>query len=312
MHPSTILMIVVATSAVVRGHPAANTAASQFWEQTLPGTPMPNSIADLVQKGTDHSPLVEPQHSAASPSSSISACTLFDSTCDAQMVAETGIFFHQAQLHPGNTMTLSFPAEAEPAILPQHIAEKVPFGNIDDVLATFKIPAGSVEAAQVRDTLSRCQAPPIAGEVKSCTTSLEAAVQSAMRMLGAAAGGGEVWAAASEIPRAGLPRQPYSVRAVTPILQAGYASCHTMPFPYAVFHCHHMARPMGYWAYNVSLTGRQEGSNVSLLAFCHLHTANWNPAHPAFEVLHTSPGGSPVCHFMPYANLAFVKLANRA
>ncbi|KAK3140165.1 hypothetical protein QOZ80_5AG0396960 [Eleusine coracana subsp. coracana] len=311
MHPSTVLLIVVATSAaVVHGHPAAKTAASQFWEQTLPGTPMPNSISDLVQKGIDHSPLVE-QHSVASPSS-ISACTLFDSTCDAQMVAETGIFFHQAQLRPGSTMTLSFPAEAEPAILPQHIAEKVPFGDIDDVLATFNIPAGSVEAAQVRDTLSRCQGPPMAGEVKSCTTSLEATVQSAMRMLGATTNhDGEVWAAASELSSAGLPRQPYVINAVAPIEGGRYASCHTMPFPYAVFQCH-MSRPIGYRAFKVSLTGVQEGSNVAMLAFCHLHTANWNPAHPAFEVLRTSPGGSPVCHFMPYGNLAFVKKASRA
>ncbi|TVU01065.1 hypothetical protein EJB05_53498, partial [Eragrostis curvula] len=48
-----------------------------FWEQALPGSPMPDAIADGVQRGIDHSPLVE--HYTASPS--ISACTLFDSTC---------------------------------------------------------------------------------------------------------------------------------------------------------------------------------------------------------------------------------------
>jgi hypothetical protein len=30
-----------------------------------------------------------------------------------------------------------------------------------------------------------------------------------------------------------------------------------------------------------------------------------------FEVLHTRPGGTPVCHFMPYGNLAFIKKATR-
>ncbi|TVU02839.1 hypothetical protein EJB05_51625, partial [Eragrostis curvula] len=105
-------------------------------------------------------------------------------------------------------MTLSFPAEAAPAILPHDVAEKAPFAMLDDILAAFHIPAGSAAAAQVSDTLSRCQAPPnvVAGEViKSCTTSLKATVQSAIRMLGADHAGG-VWAAASELPRAGLPR----------------------------------------------------------------------------------------------------------
>jgi hypothetical protein len=49
-----------------------------------------------------------------------------------------------------------------------------------------------------------------------------------------------------------------------------------------------------------------------MLAFCHVDTSSWNPAHPAFEILNTRPGGSPVCHFMPYGDLAFVKRAGRA
>ncbi|TVT96922.1 hypothetical protein EJB05_57843, partial [Eragrostis curvula] len=44
-----------------------------------------------------------------------------------------------------------------------------------------------------------------------------------------------------------------------------------------------------------------------MVAFCHLDTSKWNPGHPAFEVLHTRPGATPVCHFMPYGNLAFIK-----
>ncbi|TVU02841.1 hypothetical protein EJB05_51627, partial [Eragrostis curvula] len=305
MHPSTFLLIVVATVvALAHGHPAANTPAAQFWEQALPGTPMPDAIADRVQKGINHSPLLA--HYTASPS--VSACTLFDSTCSAQAVAETGIFFHEAQLRPGSTMTLSFPAEADPAILPHDVAEKVPFANLDDVLAAFNIVPGSAEAEQVRDTLSKCQAPPIAGEVKSCTASLEATVQSAMRMLGADNhAGGDVWAAASELPAAGLPRQPYAVVAAAPVDGGRYVSCHTVPFPYAVYQCHIHTAPAGYRAYKVSLTGVHDGSAVAMLAFCHLDTAGWNAAHPAFQVLQTKPGGSPVCHFMTYGNLAFVK-----
>ncbi|RLN00558.1 BURP domain-containing protein 13-like [Panicum miliaceum] len=305
MHPSALLMIVVvAGAAVVHGDPAAITPAAQFWQQALPGTTMPAAIADLVQQGIDHSPLVE--HYSVMPS--ISPCILFNSVCDPRMVAETGIFFHEAQLRPGSAMTLSFPAEVESAILPHDVAGKVPFGNLGDVLATFSIPAGSAEAAQVRDTLRRCQEPPVAGEVKACATSLEGTVRSAMDMLGSPSQG--VWAATSVLPRGGLPRQPYFVEAVTPLDGGRYVSCHRVPFPYAVYQCHIARR--GYRAYVASLKGLSGGPAASMLAFCHVDTSSWNPAHPAFEVLNTRPGGTPVCHFMPYGDVAFVKKAGRA
>ncbi|TVT96936.1 hypothetical protein EJB05_57857, partial [Eragrostis curvula] len=82
-------------------------------------------------------------------------------------------------------------AEAEPAILQCDVAEKLPFGNLREVFAAFSIPAGSAEAANVAATLSLCQSPPRAGELKACTISLESTVQSTMDMLGT----GCVWAA---------------------------------------------------------------------------------------------------------------------
>ncbi|TVU02859.1 hypothetical protein EJB05_51645, partial [Eragrostis curvula] len=270
----------------------------------------PTAVADLVRKGIDHSPLLD-QYSALP---SISSCVLVDNICSPRTVAETGLFFRQTQLRPGTIMTVSFPsADDEPAILPHDVAEKAPFVNLDDVLATFHISPGSTAAAQVRDTLRRCQAPPLAGEIKSCTTSLETTVRSAVDDMigGAGAGDGVVWAVASEVPRGGLPRQPYVVRAVTPVHGDLYVACHKMPFPYAVYQCH--MTKLGYEAHVVSLRGIHGGAAAAaadMLAYCHMDTSSWNPAHPAFEVLHTSPGGSPVCHFMPYADLGFVKKIN--
>ncbi|TVU01063.1 hypothetical protein EJB05_53496, partial [Eragrostis curvula] len=152
----------------------------------------------------------------------------------------------------------------------------------------------------------RCQAPLIAGETKSCTTSLKATVQSAMCMLGVGTGADNAsgepatctgrWRRTSPA-RAGMPRQPYVVVAVTPVHGDQYVSCHTVPFPYAVYQCHLTLGLGGYGAYKVSLRGLRDGSAVDMLAFCHLDTSGWNPAHPAFEVLHTKPGGAPVCHF---------------
>ncbi|GJN35406.1 hypothetical protein PR202_gb24181 [Eleusine coracana subsp. coracana] len=259
----------------------------------------------VLGTGIDHSPLGE-QYSASSRNS-LSACALFDAVCSSQMVAKTGVFFLMEQLRPGSTMTLFFPSEVDsPAILPHDVAENAPFANLDNVLATFNIPAGSAAAARVRDTLSRCHAPPLAGEVKACATSLEATVQAALRMLGGT-DDHRVLAAASEIPLAGLPRQPYVIEKVSQVDGEQYVSCHRVPFPYAVYQCHTALR--SYGAYQVSLRGLGGGASpaVEMLAFCHLDTSGWNPAHPAFEVLQTRPGDTPVCHFVTYGNLAFVK-----
>lgn len=309
------MVVAVSTAAMAHGHLAASTPAAWFWEQALSGMPMPEVLADFVQKGIDQSPLVE--HYSVPPAS-ISMCTLFNTICDARMVAETGIFFQEAELHPGSTMTLSFPEEVEAPILPHDVADKVPFENLSDVLATFHITPGSAEAAQVEDTLRKCQEPPLAGEMKACTTSLESTVQAAIEMLSnttiqqGGGGGGDVWAATSALPRGGLlPRRQYVVQAVTKLKGSGYVSCHKVPFPYAVYHCHIAYK--GYGGYKVTLRGRHGGLTVSLLAFCHFDTSCWNPMHPAFRILNTHPGASTsVCHFMSYGNLAFVKKAGTA
>ncbi|CAL5092718.1 unnamed protein product [Urochloa decumbens] len=245
MHPLSVLLILLTA-----GHPAAaGTPAARFWEETLPGTPMPEAIANLVQQGIDHSPLVEhysvPYKGMPSvfakpyrplddifigyhhvpPASSSDKATI--------VPLQPGLFFLEAQVHKGSTMTTYFePATVSP-ILPRDIAQKVPFSNLEDVLATFNIAPSTAEAAAVGDALSICQAPPppLAGEKRACTTSLEGTVQSSMHMLGRTTQG--VWAASSSLPRAGLPLQPSVVQAVTVLEGDRHVGCHSLPYPYA-------------------------------------------------------------------------------
>jgi hypothetical protein len=42
-----------------------------------------------------------------------------------------------------------------------------------------------------------------------------------------------------------------------------------------------------------------------MAALCHLDTSRWNADHPSFEMVHTHPGGAPVCHIVPYAHLPY-------
>ena len=53
MYRSVLFLVMVAAGAPmwVHGHPAASTPAARFWEQALPGSPMPEAMADLIQEG---------------------------------------------------------------------------------------------------------------------------------------------------------------------------------------------------------------------------------------------------------------------
>lgn len=213
-------------------------------------------------------------------------------------------------------MAVHFPPVDLPAILPRADADRAPFANATAVLATFSIAPGSSRESNVRTTIRACQAPPLAGDRKACATSLEGTVRAAARMLGTSTRRLAV-AASALTPSEGLPPQEYEVAAVAPLGGGGrHVTCHDDPFPYAVYRCH-MEKEASTEEYVLTLRGlQQHGSGapvvVDMVAVCHLDTSNWSPAHPAFETLNLRPGGAPVCHFMPYADLLFSEKPDNA
>ncbi|CAN6166783.1 unnamed protein product [Urochloa humidicola] len=323
MHQSALLLLLtVAAAAGVHGRarPADGTPAGRFWEQALPGSPMPEAVAELVQKGIDHSPLLPRNGSSAAPYI-VQGCR-FEYICHfkaaADAAAPAGVFFREEEARVGATMEVYFPAAGAavlPGILPRAAAARAPFGDLAAVLARFGVAPGTDQAAEISDTLHWCRAPPLDGERRACATSLEATVGAAARMLdmmdtaGAGARGGGMVAAASALPHGGgLPRQAYKVATVEELGGGGggrHVSCHVAPFPYAVYQCHATA-PASSRALMVTLRGLERGGpEVAMGAVCHGDTSGWNPEHPGLEALNTKPGGAPVCHFMPYGHLVF-------
>ncbi|CAM0943223.1 unnamed protein product [Alopecurus aequalis] len=306
---SLLLLIVMVVAVTVHGytHIADGTPAARFWEAALPGSPMPESIAKLVRKGIDHSPLTE-NHTAARFLPNAGPRFLdYGTKCAGPHpmsghIVLAGLFFHEADMHRGGVMTLALPASDPAAFLPRDAADGIPFGNLTDTLARFGIALGSKEAARVGDTVCRCSAEPLAGERKACATSLEGVVVSAKGLLATSR---PVSAWASTVPSSGLPRGEYVVQAVRPLGGGGgrhFVACHSNPYPYAVYGCHMPDGPSQ--AHLISIHGGGLPT-VDMVAMCHLDTSNWNPAHPAFKILGTHPGGSPICHFMPYADMVF-------
>jgi len=123
MHPSALLLIMVAAiAAPAYATTAVTTPAARFWEENLPGTPMPPTIAELVQKGTDHSPLKQPSSSPQVYQPDACLGYSYRITCSpTAAVAATGVFFRQENVALGSVMTVHFPPVDLPAILPRAV-----------------------------------------------------------------------------------------------------------------------------------------------------------------------------------------------
>jgi hypothetical protein len=51
---------------------------------------------------------------------------------------------------------------------------------------------------------------------------------------------------------------------------------------------------------------------VTIATVCHTDTSLWNPEHVSFRLLGTKPGGTPVCHLMPYGHIIWAKNVKRS
>ncbi|EAZ43206.1 hypothetical protein OsJ_27805 [Oryza sativa Japonica Group] len=161
----------------------------------------------------------------------------------------------------------------------------------------------TAEAAGMRETLRTCEWPTLAGESKFCATSLEALVEGAMAALGTR----DIAALASTLPRGGAPLQAYAVRAVLPVEGAGFVACHDQAYPYTVYRCHTTGPARAYMVEMEGDGGGDGGEAVTVATVCHTNTSRWNPEHVSFKLLGTKPGGSPVCHLMPYGHIVWAK-----
>uniref|UniRef100_A0A0D9YEL0 BURP domain-containing protein n=1 Tax=Oryza glumipatula TaxID=40148 RepID=A0A0D9YEL0_9ORYZ len=216
------------------------------------------------------------------------------------------LFFLEKDLHPGKTMAVHFTATtAGEKFLPRSEADAMPFSSekVPEILSRFSVKPGSVEAAEMAQTLRDCEAPPAQGERKACATSLESMVDFATSSLGTS----HVRAASTVVGKEGSPEQEYTVTAVKRAAAGGdqdqLVACHAEPYAYAVFACH-LTRATR--AYAVSMAGR-DGTGVEAVAVCHADTAGWNPKHVAFQVLKVKPGTVPVCHFLPQDHIVWTR-----
>ncbi|CAM0952476.1 unnamed protein product [Alopecurus aequalis] len=297
--PVVFLVYAVAFAAIAPpGGADVNQAAQIYWNNALPNMTMPLAISDMVKKATAPRADNESHHSVN--------CLFYyrSSRCSgappSAPAAVVGVFFRETDIKVGKVMTVAMPSQVPEGFLPPNVAEKIPFGNLNNILAKFNVSTTSREAAEVNYTMLNCADPPTSGEQKACVTSLEAVVETAMGFLGTR----NVSVAASALTGAGLPHRAYMVRSVHQLGSSRVVACHNKPYPYALYLCHTTRRSQ---AYKIVIQGNFRGDQtIAMVAVCHRDTRNWTPSHPAFKVLGEHPGGNPVCHFTPYADLLFV------
>ncbi|KAI3738113.1 hypothetical protein L2E82_28132 [Cichorium intybus] len=210
-------------------------------------------------------------------------------------------FFLENDLHQGTEMKLHFTKDNQKAtFLPRQVADSIPFSSnkLPQIYNEFSIKAGSVEAADMKQTLSECESKGIEGEDKYCATSLESMIDFSTTKLGK-----KVKAISTEVnTKESTPLQKYTIEGAKKLAADKAVVCHKQNYAYAIFYCH---KTVSTRAYAVSLVGA-DGTKAKAVAICHTDTAKWNPKHLAFQVLKVKPGSVPVCHFLPEDHVVWV------
>ncbi|XP_037483069.1 protein RAFTIN 1A-like isoform X1 [Triticum dicoccoides] len=297
MSPVLILLFLLSADASARMDVPTN--AALYWEKNLPNTKMPEAILDmLVNEGTGPRALHKSQPS-------VNCLFFYRSNCKGSPpsapAAVAGVFFREEDITIGKVMTVAMPSSLPTPFLPSTVEEKISFGDLNSMLDKFNISKTSHEAAEMNNTILNCADPPIHGEEKYCAASLEAVVETAMKMLQTR----HLSVVASALPSAGLLRQDYMVRYARQVGSSRFVACHIKPFPFALYMCHSTSHSQ---AYVVQLQGSsRDDTKIAMVAICHRDTSNWSPSHPAFKALGEHPGGSTICHFQPYADLLFIE-----
>ncbi|XP_047044333.1 protein RAFTIN 1B-like [Lolium rigidum] len=219
----------------------------------------------------------------------------------------TTVFFHERRLwRVGERLPFPNPLfYTVLGFLPRRVADSsVPFSTpaLPGILAAFRVAPGYAMASNMEATLRSCETPTMAGESKFCATSLEALEE---RVTGVP-GTRDVRPLKSALPRDGAPLQAYTVRAVRRV-EGGlvFVACHPVPFMYTVYRCHTTGPSRAYMVEMEGAHGAADG--VTIATVCQTDTSMWNPKHISFRLLGTKPGGTPVCHLMPYGHIIWAK-----
>ncbi|XP_050365334.1 BURP domain-containing protein BNM2A-like [Argentina anserina] len=214
-------------------------------------------------------------------------------------------FFTFEDFYKGNTLPLNFPKQEHSRFLPKETADSIPFSTsqLPHLLQLFSTPRDSRDGKHMAWTLDQCELKPIKGETKFCATSLESMMDFVQQIIGSGVNFNILSTTHPETSTAIT--QKYTILdEPKQVLASKMVFCHPVPYPYAVFFCHHFENDTKF--FKVSLGG-ENGDKVEAVAVCHMDTSDWDPDHDLFRLLGIKAGASsPVCHFFPANHLVWI------
>lgn len=217
------------------------------------------------------------------------------------------VYFMIEELKVGKVMPIYFPNRhlIPSLILSKHEADNIPFSSkeFQNLLNFFSLSQGSPQALAMEIAFEKCEEKPIEGETRFCATSLESIHEFAQDIFGFDTRVKTLTTKHQKNQPSGL-LQNYKVTKISQnIPSPKLISCHTMPYPYAIFYCH--APHSESKVFMVSLEG-ENGDLVEAVSVCHMDTSKWRREHVAFSVLGVEPGTTSVCHFFPSDHFVLV------
>ncbi|KAJ4797039.1 BURP domain-containing protein [Rhynchospora pubera] len=260
-----------------------------YWRSVLPNATMPRAIHDLIYPGHRNNRVT------------IQECVVFyyvSSNISSQHLTpgylQSKIFFMK-DLYPGaqlkgvhlinRTIIGNF-------FVPRTEADAITFTskNLPKILEHFSMTSDSKAVKLMEDTLNSCEVPPLKGEKKFCSTSLESLIDGVSSLLGTR----DIQAISTIINEPQDEKMVYNV--VAPIKkfseQEKLVLCHPQPSPQAMHYCHTSSL---YKVYIVPLVGNN-GSMVNAIAVCHHDIKNFKPF--ILEALKIKSYNEPICHFL--------------
>ncbi|KAH7373784.1 hypothetical protein KP509_17G074900 [Ceratopteris richardii] len=192
-----------------------------------------------------------------------------------------------------------------PVFLPRSLSAMIPFSTsrLPEALELLHVPPESAMARSMQETLDFCESEaPTDEESLRCVTSIESMVDFVSQNLGTHVA---VLTSTIVLPPANLSTMAkiQKIQAMSDGSRDRISTCHNLLYPYLVYGCHVTTS-------SSVLSISFEDVLGEALVICHGNTTTWNPQHPAFEQLQTSPGnGDEVCHWIPQHH--FVWLPSR-
>ncbi|XP_050363033.1 uncharacterized protein LOC126781948 isoform X2 [Argentina anserina] len=214
-------------------------------------------------------------------------------------------FFTFEDFYKGNTLPLNFPKQEHSRFLPKETADSIPFSTsqLPHLLQLFSTPRDSRDGKHMAWTLDQCELKPIKGETKFCATSLESMMDFVQQIIGSGVNF-NILSTTHPITSTAITQKYTILDEPKQVLASKMVFCHPVPYPYAVFFCHHFENDTKF--FKVSLGG-ENGDKVEAVAVCHMDTSDWDPDHDLFRLLGIKAGASsPVCHFFPANHLVWI------